>query len=92
MSLGAKEENLRWEEFGGDPERLVADYTVRLLSALVSMSKARSYILGEVRNEELCHVQIGSAAIFMLERRTPVVFQRGVRPQEAFDVSFPRFC
>ncbi|CAM9617614.1 unnamed protein product [Ectocarpus sp. 4 AP-2014] len=47
VSLGTKEENRRWEEFGGDPGRLVADYTVRLLSALVSMSKARSYMLGE---------------------------------------------
>ncbi|CAM9726556.1 unnamed protein product, partial [Pylaiella littoralis] len=36
-----------WEEFGGDPGRLVAEYTARLLSALVSMSKARSYVLGE---------------------------------------------
>ncbi|CAM9398268.1 unnamed protein product [Ectocarpus sp. 8 AP-2014] len=47
VSLGTKEENPRWEEFGGDPGRLVTDYTVRLLSALVSMSKARSYMLGE---------------------------------------------
>ncbi|CAN0247848.1 unnamed protein product [Ectocarpus fasciculatus] len=47
VSSAAKEENPRWEEFGGDPGRLVSDYTVRLLRALVSMSKARSYILGE---------------------------------------------
>lgn len=41
-----------WEEFGGDPGRLVAEYTARLLSALVSMSRARSYVLGEVRERE----------------------------------------
>lgn len=38
-----------WEEFGGEPGRLVAEEAVRLLSVLVSMSKARSYVLGEVR-------------------------------------------
>lgn len=38
-----------WEEFGGDPGRLVAEYAAKLLSVLVSMSKARSYVLGEVR-------------------------------------------
>lgn len=30
----------------------MAEYTARLLSALVSMSKARSYVLGEVRARE----------------------------------------
>ncbi|CAM9136319.1 unnamed protein product [Ectocarpus sp. 12 AP-2014] len=53
VSSGTKGENPRWEEFGGDPGRLVADYTVRLLSALVSMSKARSYMLGERREETI---------------------------------------
>ncbi|CBJ48689.1 conserved unknown protein [Ectocarpus siliculosus] len=53
VSSGTKEENPRWEEFGGDPGRLVADYTVRLLSALVSMSKARSYMLGEKCEETI---------------------------------------
>lgn len=41
-----------WEEFGGDPGRLVAEYAARLLSVLVSLSKARSYVLGEVRGSQ----------------------------------------
>ncbi|CAM9442039.1 unnamed protein product, partial [Hapterophycus canaliculatus] len=36
-----------WEQCGDSPGRLVADYTARLLGALVSMNKARSYILGQ---------------------------------------------
>lgn len=39
-----------WEDFDGEPGRLVAEYAVRLLDALATMSKARSYILGEVES------------------------------------------
>lgn len=42
-----------WVEFGGDPGRLVAEYAARLLGVLVSMSKARSYVLGEVRGSQI---------------------------------------
>lgn len=34
---------------GVDPGQLVAEYAVRLVSALTTMARARSYILGEVR-------------------------------------------
>lgn len=44
-----------WQEFGGNPGRLVAEHTARLLSVLVSMSKARSYVLGEVRKGASFH-------------------------------------
>eukprot|EP00903_Cladosiphon_okamuranus_P007954 g7678.t1 len=44
---GGGEHRGGWEEFGGDPGRLVAAYAARLLGVLVSMSKARSYVLGE---------------------------------------------
>ncbi|CAM9846661.1 unnamed protein product [Scytosiphon promiscuus] len=36
-----------WKQYGGSPGRLVAEYTARLLSVLVSMNKARSYVLGQ---------------------------------------------
>ncbi|CAB1111974.1 unnamed protein product [Ectocarpus sp. CCAP 1310/34] len=90
VSLGPKEENLRWEEFGGDPGRLVADYTVRLLSALVSMSKARSYMLGEVRNEELSYSDLSRGHLSPCAiSALLVVFQRAARPREELEIPLP---
>ncbi|CAM9550667.1 unnamed protein product, partial [Sphacelaria rigidula] len=43
-----QEEKQQWrKEYGGEPARLVAEYAMRLLNALVSMSKARAYVLGQ---------------------------------------------
>lgn len=38
-----------WQDYDQQPGRLVAEYAIRLLHAIVSMSKARSYVLGQAR-------------------------------------------
>eukprot|EP00904_Undaria_pinnatifida_P000807 jgi/Undpi1/10727/HiC_scaffold_29.g13175.m1 len=47
-----------WEEFDGKPGRLVAEYAVRLVGVLASMSKTRSYILGQS-----CEATIGMLVV-----------------------------
>lgn len=58
-----------WEEFGGDPGRLVADYAARLLSVLVSLSKARSYVLGEVRGSQFwCQTSLKAIKFILADK------------------------
>lgn len=54
------EEELWQREHGAEPARLVAEYATRLLNAIVSMSKARTYVLGQVRKVLYANTKLGS--------------------------------
>lgn len=74
-----------WEEFDGKPGRLVAEYAVRLVGVLASMSKARSYILGQVGIN-----QTYSTTVFTNKKNTPDAEKKS-KPLLCYFTSHPSY-